>query len=783
MSQRYDHNQAGPSNSRERHHPDHFLEDHVLRLSDNEVGGLAGNRENQVDFRLRRYMVPVRRMGLQHRRGARARLRAERFQQSSHHSRAPLNENEQDGGPVDSVAFPPSPAGFSSDSLADDSDFSSYSDFDDGFVRRGGFHVRQHGHNSADNADRARRIIVEASPSANSDIPSTSRGPRNSENSVARGNKRPLSSSSDSCVETGFTINSNFDALSTSRFVLPLARNLQRLRGNEEFTDVKLVVEDKEIACHRVVLAACSQYFHALLSSNMKEGRAEKVTIQGHKFEIVEMIVKHVYAQSIQIKSDNVQDIVEAADYFQLDQLKSSCENFLLRQVAETNCLGLMQFGELHSLDSLTARAKKFALVNFRKVSQQEEFIRLPPSVLMWYLSDDALSVQREEHVFQAAISWLQFSEARDEHTVDILKCVRLLFVSPHFLFDTIAKHSFLKGKPAVQDLVSEACKYHALGCNEWKQMQQPHTRPRKSSRITEVLFIVGGICNNRRLHHAEYYHPKKGWIALADIVTAHCTMHSYSVCAMKNNVYVTGGHSNSGITANAASLYSSNINQWSELASMICARERHGSATADGAVYVAGGLMASQKGRKKPIVLDQVERYRPAFNQWESVKPLPKRCYSPGVISYKEKLYVIGGVSMTDEPSNSSKIILNCIQCYDPLIDKWSLLPLGQPLARLCCTLYQDKIYMISNNASEIFRYDPNTQTLEEWQHLPEPGLEFAGLATFNGNLVITGGQKESNTLNKMFVISYDTKEVIETVNMTRSLCMHGCVAIDKFG
>ena len=40
------------------------------------------------------------------------------------------------------------------------------------------------------------------------------------------------------------------------------------------------------------------------------------------------------------------------------------------------------------------------------------------------------------------------------------------------------------------------------------------------------------------------------------------------------------------------------------------------------------------------------------------------------GVLSYNEKLYVIGGVSMTDEPNNSSKIILDCIQCYDPLQD-----------------------------------------------------------------------------------------------------------------
>lgn len=40
---------------------------------------------------------------------------------------------------------------------------------------------------------------------------------------------------------------------------------------------------------------------------------------------------------------------------------------------------------------------------------------------------------------------------------------------------------------------------------------------------------------------------------------------------------------------------------------------------------------MASPKNRKKPGVLDNVERYRPSFNRWEKVKPLPKRCYSPG--------------------------------------------------------------------------------------------------------------------------------------------------------
>lgn len=57
-----------------------------------------------------------------------------------------------------------------------------------------------------------------------------------------------------------------------------------------------------------------------------------------------------------------------------------------------------------------------------------------------------------------------------------------------------------------------------------------------------------------------------------------------------------------------------------------------------------------------------------------------------------------------------------------------WSQLPLGRPLARLSCALYRDHFYMISNNASSIFRYDPATCTLEQWRELHEVNLEFAG-------------------------------------------------------
>jgi len=63
----------------------------------------------------------------------------------------------------------------------------------------------------------------------------------------------------------------------------------------------------------------------------------------------------------------------------------------------------------------------------------------------------------------------------------------------------------------------------------------------------------------------------------------------NFSVCAHKNDVYITGGHSNSGTTVDAVSVYFSSIDQWSLLSSMHYPRERHGSASVDGTVYVAG--------------------------------------------------------------------------------------------------------------------------------------------------------------------------------------------------
>ena len=94
------------------------------------------------------------------------------------------------------------------------------------------------------------------------------------------------------------------------------------------------------------------------------------------------------------------------------------------------------------------------------------------------------------------------------------------------------------------------------LPFEEQKQGYFPCGQPRQCSGISEILVVVGGICMNRRLKEVDYYSKEKGWQSLADISTHHSNMHSYSVIAHNNDIYITGGHSNTQCTVDHVSVY-----------------------------------------------------------------------------------------------------------------------------------------------------------------------------------------------------------------------------------
>ena len=97
-------------------------------------------------------------------------------------------------------------------------------------------------------------------------------------------------------------------------------------------------------------------------------------------------------------------------------------------------------------------------------------------------------------------------------------------------------------------------------------------------------------------------------------------------------------------------------------------------------------------------------------------------------------------------------------VQVYCPVDDEWTCHSLSHRLARLSCSLYNGRVYIIANNSNIVYRYCPQTNKLEDWLTLSSVGtnLEFAGLSAYNGQLFICGGQQEDNTLRFVSLEKY---------------------------
>lgn len=114
----------------------------------------------------------------------------------------------------------------------------------------------------------------------------------------------------------------------TSGHAQDILLSINKLRKNRKLCDVVLMVENKEFPAHRIVLAACSDYFCAMFTSDMAESQKTEVTLQGLSADIMEVLLDFVYTESVKVSVENVQALLPAACLLQLtgnEKIKNNC--------------------------------------------------------------------------------------------------------------------------------------------------------------------------------------------------------------------------------------------------------------------------------------------------------------------------------------------------------------------------------------------------------------------------------------------------------------------------
>ena len=117
--------------------------------------------------------------------------------------------------------------------------------------------------------------------------------------------------------------------------VTPVGEDLFRSFESQEFCDFDIVCDDKLIKCHKVVLAARSPVFKAMLLHNMEESNQQKVEPKNFDFDTMNLVLKFMYKGSIEsnLLDKHAESIFKAADYYEINDLKEACEDVLITKV------------------------------------------------------------------------------------------------------------------------------------------------------------------------------------------------------------------------------------------------------------------------------------------------------------------------------------------------------------------------------------------------------------------------------------------------------------------
>jgi N-acetylneuraminic acid mutarotase len=144
--------------------------------------------------------------------------------------------------------------------------------------------------------------------------------------------------------------------------------------------------------------------------------------------------------------------------------------------------------------------------------------------------------------------------------------------------------------------------------------------------------------------------------------------------------------------------------------------------------IYVPGGFGAPE----------QLGRYNPQTDQWETLANMPAGRHHLMAIGYEGQLYIFGGAQAPGwEPTNT-------VWRYDPAANSWQELG-PMPEARLAgaAVVLANKIYIAggAGGTEALLEFLPDQ---ERWQSLPGPAQprEHVSAVAFNGEIWIIGGR-----------------------------------------
>ncbi|XP_017045818.1 BTB/POZ domain-containing protein 9 [Drosophila ficusphila] len=220
--------------------------------------------------------------------------------------------------------------------------------------------------------------------------------------------------------------------------------DMARLCMNERYADVEFIVEEQRLPAHRVVLAARSEYFRALLYGGMAETTQRQIPLEV-PLDPFKVLLRYIYSGTLLLSTldeDAVIDVLGMANQYGFQDLELAISNYLRQYLALNNVCMILDAARLYNLEELTQVCLMFMDRNAADLLQHDSFKTLSKESLEEVLRRDCFFAP-EVQIFLAVWKWSRYNPNVDIKSV--VSFVRLPLMNLEHLLQVVRPSGILE--------------------------------------------------------------------------------------------------------------------------------------------------------------------------------------------------------------------------------------------------------------------------------------------------------------------------------------------------
>jgi len=211
------------------------------------------------------------------------------------------------------------------------------------------------------------------------------------------------------------------------------------LLGDPSTHDVTFKTSDGgSVSAHRVIVAAGSPVFRAMLYGDMKEGTEKEINVPSVDRESLSSLVMFLYTGTVNIRSSFMKRLLDTAHYFNVVSLEAKLVDFITQSLNVANVVDVVTFAQCSKFPQLYQNCLSFMSDHAKEIVDEESFENLPSEILLTFCKSSDLEI-REVDLFVAVVQWYKHQEKLPETVCkQIFQEIRYPLMSEEELIDKV---------------------------------------------------------------------------------------------------------------------------------------------------------------------------------------------------------------------------------------------------------------------------------------------------------------------------------------------------------